>query len=125
MPKELNEAVKRSAVRLSSDHLRLVIRAIVQSIPPAHIVRIAQAIVVFAMHTTGNLKDVKKAFLDVLTVTFSLHTSGAVVAAINHVIEAIDADINVDKYTAAVAVTKRHAHKLMHEYAERKSTWGR
>ena len=125
MPKELNEAVKRSTVRLSSDHLRLVIQAIVQSIPPAHIVRVAQAIVRFAMHTTGNLKDVKKAFLDVLTVTFSLDTSDAVAVAMIHVMEAIDADIDVGKYTAAAAVTKRHAHKLMDEYAERKSTWGR
>ena len=39
--------------------------------------------------------------------------------------EAIDADIDVGKYTAAAAVTKRHAHKLMDEYAERKSTWVR
>ena len=53
-------------------------------------------------------------------------TSGAVAAAMIHVMEAIDADADIDvsKYAAA-AVTKQHAHKLMDEYAERKSTWVR
>jgi len=53
---------------------------------------------------------------------FSLETSGAVADAMIDVMEAIDADIDVGEYTAAAAMAKQHAHELIDEYAERKST---